>query len=43
MKIKIHRFKNEQWGRAHLPFFEGLVPFYQEEFSQIVWVCKVKQ
>ena len=22
---------------------EGLVPFYQEKFSQIVWVCKVKQ
>ena len=33
MKIKIHRFKNEQWGRAHLPFFEGFDKYLANFFE----------
>jgi len=33
MKIKIHRFKNEQWGRAHLPFFEGFDKYLSNFFE----------
>jgi FkbM family methyltransferase len=32
-KIKIHRFTNKLWGRAHLPFFQRFENFLREKFD----------
>lgn len=33
MKIRIHRFENEEWGRAHLPFFRGFDKYLTKFFE----------
>ena len=32
-KIRIHRFNNEQWGRAHLPFFKTFDEYLKKYFD----------
>jgi hypothetical protein len=32
-KIKIHRFENEKWGRAHLPFYRRFDKYLEKHFD----------
>ena len=33
VKIRTHRYENEQWGRAHLPFFKNFDNYLSNFFD----------